>query len=270
MDLWRISLQSMSYGEYCELIWCTTISFEYCMTSGLFWNIFSSESYRHSLHYPLYVKQGNPSNKEAKQYPHHRSLHTHHRRVKLAKPLYMSRIELSQWWNIFIENNDSFFLCYCLFFYANMSKIFGVSKVHTPHTESHETHHNHETHETLEVDIHETHDSEVDIGQIAVDVLDLAEEIIIVAPVAWVDPSEIDIALSRNILTISWERNHPPIYLDAKRMLVEECYYWPFSRSIILPENLGFNKIKATVDHNTIMIHVPKITFFSKSIKIGE
>jgi HSP20 family protein len=122
----------------------------------------------------------------------------------------------------------------------------------------------------IDVDIHDGHDHEIDIGQIAVDVLDLAEEIIIVAPVAWVDPSEIDIALSRNILTISWERHHPPIYLDAKRMLVEECYYGAFSRSIILPENLAFNKIKATVDNNTIMIHIPKITFFSKSIKIGE
>ncbi len=51
-------------------------------------------------------------------------------------------------------------------------------------------------------------------------------------------------------------------------MLVEECYYGNFSRSIILPENLVFNKIRATVDHNTLMIHVPKVSFFSKTIKI--
>ncbi len=156
-----------------------------------------------------------------------------------------------------------------------MSKLFWVwgttptnnsPRVH--HDEHHDAHNDH--HDTIEVDIHAEHEHEVDVGQIAVDVLDLAEEIIIVAPVAGVDPSEIDIALSRNILTLSWERKEAPIYLDAKRMLVEECYYGPFSRSIILPENLAFNKIKATVDHNTIMIHVPKITFFSKSIKIGE
>ncbi len=158
-----------------------------------------------------------------------------------------------------------------------MSKLFGVSKsrqwAYESHKSSTEISHDHESHtphDTIEVDVHESSDHEIDVGQIAVDVLDLAEEIIIVAPVAGVDPSEIDIALSRNILTLSGERTHPPIYLDAKRMLVEECYYGAFSRSIILPENLAFNKIKATVDHNTIMIHVPKITFFSKSIKIGE
>lgn len=69
-------------------------------------------------------------------------------------------------------------------FFASMSKLFGVSKLHSPSSTSHDASHEHETHETIEVDIHETHDSEIDIGQIAVDVLDLAEEIIIVAPVA--------------------------------------------------------------------------------------
>ncbi len=157
-----------------------------------------------------------------------------------------------------------------------MSKLFGVGGTGVnpqntnPHHDDRHDEKSHHGSDEIEVDIHAGHEHEVDVGQIAVDVLDLAEEIIIVAPVAGVDPSDIDIALSRNILTLSGERKHAPIYLDAKRMLVEECYYGPFSRSIILPENLAFNKIKATVDYNTIMIHVPKITFFSKSIKIGE
>ena len=92
----------------------------------------------------------------------------------------------------------------------------------------------------------------------------------VVAPIAGVDPSEIDIALSRNILTISGNRIQAPIYLDAKRMLVEECFYGNFSRSIILPENLGFDQIRATIDHHVIMIHIPKLTLISKAIKIGK
>lgn len=165
-----------------------------------------------------------------------------------------------------------------------MAKLFGIgttqdsSHGHAEHTHdthaAHTTHadhaHHDEHHSDIDVEIREERDHEADVGQIAVDVLDLAEELIIVAPVAGVDPALIDIALSRNILTISGERKHAPIYLDAKRMLVEECYYGHFSRSIILPENLAFNKIKATVEYNTIMIHVPKISFFSKTIKIEE
>jgi hypothetical protein len=52
------------------------------------------------------------------------------------------------------------------------------------HPKVHHTAHEHEVHETIEVDIHDSHEHEIDIGQIAVDVIDLAEEIIIVAPVA--------------------------------------------------------------------------------------
>lgn len=158
-----------------------------------------------------------------------------------------------------------------------MSKIFGIgidvkkTQKHEWEHENHVEHHDsgHENHDA-HVEIRDHHDTEVDVWQIAVDVLDLAEEIIIIAPVAGVDPGEIDIALSRNILTISGERKHGHLYMDAKRMLVEECYYGPFSRSIILPENLAFNKIKATVDIATIIVHIPKISFFSKSIKIEK
>jgi len=43
----------------------------------------------------------------------------------------------------------------------------------------------------------------MDIGQIAVDILDCPNSIIVVAPIAGVDPADIDISISRNILTLS-------------------------------------------------------------------
>ena len=122
--------------------------------------------------------------------------------------------------------------------------------------------------EAIEVEMDAERDHETDIGQIAVDILDLSDAIVIVAPVAGVDPSEVDIGLSRNILTISGNRRENPIYIEARRMLVEECFYGAFSRSIILPENLAFDKISASVEHNVITILIPKLTLISKSIKI--
>lgn len=145
------------------------------------------------------------------------------------------------------------------------------SHEHDAHTEvhGHDDSHHQESH-AIEVDIRDTHDHDTDIGQIAVDILDTPSSIIVVAPVAGVDPAEIDIALSRNILTLSGERHEAPIYLEAKRLLVQECFYGAFSRSIILPENLGFDRIRATIEHNVIMIEIPKLTLISKSIKIGQ
>ena len=122
--------------------------------------------------------------------------------------------------------------------------------------------------EAIEVEMDAERDHETDIGQIAVDILDLSDAIVIVAPVAGVDPSEVDIGLSRNILTISGNRRENPIYMEARRMLVEECFYGAFSRSIILPENIAFDKISASVEHNVITILIPKLTLISKSIKI--
>ena len=114
--------------------------------------------------------------------------------------------------------------------------------------------------EAIEVEMDAERDHETDIGQIAVDILDLSDAIVIVAPVAGVDPSEVDIGLSRNILTISGNRRENPIYMEARRMLVEECFYGAFSRSIILPENLAFDKISASVEYNVITILIPKLT----------
>lgn len=159
-----------------------------------------------------------------------------------------------------------------------MFKIYGVTDPKNHDTESHHkqhdsqekhNHHEHDEHH-VDVEIRDEADHETDIGQIAVDILDTSNSIIIVAPIAGVDPGDIDIGLSRNILTISWNRKESPIYLDARRMLVEECFYGAFSRSIILPENLGFDEIRATVEHNVIMITIPKLTLISKTIKVGK
>ncbi len=135
---------------------------------------------------------------------------------------------------------------------------------------AHDSHDHGTTHHSIDVDIHDDADHETDIGQIAVDIIDTAHSIIIIAPIAGVDPSDVDIGLSRNILTISGNRKESPIYLDARRMLVEECFYGAFSRSIILPENLGFDEIRATVEHNVIIITIPKLTLISKSIKVDK
>ena len=156
-----------------------------------------------------------------------------------------------------------------------MFNIYGVTDPENPvkkQPSSHVIHeqHDHGNHHNIDVAIHDEVDHETDIGQIAVDILDTTSSIIIVAPIAWVDPADVDIGLSRNILTISGNRKESPIYLDARRMLVEECFYGAFSRSIILPENLGFDQIKATVEHNVILITLPKLTLISKSIKVDK
>ena len=109
-----------------------------------------------------------------------------------------------------------------------------------------------------------------DVGQVALDILDLENSITIFAPLAGIDIAHIDIAVTRNILTISGERVRPALYAESSRLLVSECFYGPFSRSVILPENLAFNKIEATMEDNLLAVAIPKLSFPSKSIKINK
>ena len=109
-----------------------------------------------------------------------------------------------------------------------------------------------------------------DVGQVALDILDLENSITIFAPLAGIDISHIDIAVTRNILTISGERVRPTLYAESSRLLVSECFYGPFSRSVILPENLAFNKIEASMEDNLLSVTIPKLSFPSKSIKINK
>lgn len=116
----------------------------------------------------------------------------------------------------------------------------------------------------------DTEMTEEDVGQVALDILENDDLVTIIAPLAWVDMENIDISVSKNVLTISWERIKPSVYNEWSKILVEECFFWPYSRSIILPENLAFNKIRATMENNLLIIEIPKLQFDSKTIKINK
>lgn len=124
--------------------------------------------------------------------------------------------------------------------------------------------------DTIEVEVTDEEIVEEDLGQVALDILELDDSIVVIAPLAWVDIDEVDISVSRNILTISWERKTPEIYNSSNKILIQECFFWPYSRSIILPENLALNKIRATMENNLLIIEIPKLQFPSKSIKIDK
>ncbi len=106
-----------------------------------------------------------------------------------------------------------------------------------------------------------------DVGQVALDVVENEESVTILAPLAGVSRDQVDINLSRNILTISGSRPKPR-GTEGARALVSECFFGPFSRSVILPENLALNKIRATMEDNLLTVSIPKLVLGTKSVKI--
>ncbi len=127
--------------------------------------------------------------------------------------------------------------------------------------------------DTLSQEHHiEIHDNDIphgeDVWQIAVDILESQEGYIIIAPLAGVPRSDVDVTISRNVLSISGNRPEPEIYQEALKIPVQECFYGPFSRSIILPENLALDTIRATIERGMLIVTIPYLIVDSRSVKV--
>jgi len=112
---------------------------------------------------------------------------------------------------------------------------------------------------------------ETQVWQIALDILENHESVYILAPVAGVELGDIDISVHETTLTISGNRNKPKEFYDNEMQVKnEECFWGKFLRNIILPENMDFSSVKAVMENNLLVIHIPKIRFDSQNIKINR
>lgn len=123
----------------------------------------------------------------------------------------------------------------------------------------------------LNSEIEQDWNNESEHGQIALDIIENNYEIIIIAPIAWVDFDDIDVSLNNSVITISWFRKKPDFYNDNENILRNnECFWWKFLRNIILPDNMDFDTIKASMENNLLVISIQKLKFNSKNIKIDR
>ncbi len=107
-----------------------------------------------------------------------------------------------------------------------------------------------------------------DVGQIAVDILETQDGYIVIAPLAGVHRSDVDVTISRNVLTISWNRPEPEVYTQAYKIPIRECFYGLFSRSIILPENLALDTIRATIERGMLIVTIPYLIIDARTVKV--
>ena len=87
-----------------------------------------------------------------------------------------------------------------------MLKIFQKSQHgHSGGDHGHNHHDSHDTHDhrSVEVKVEDGDIVEEELGQVALDILDCHDMIVVIAPIAGMDTDNIDISISRNILTIS-------------------------------------------------------------------
>ena len=95
-------------------------------------------------------------------------------------------------------------------------------------------------------------------GELAVDVYQTPEAIVVKALIAGVQPNAVDIALTRETLTISGMRSDEKEAEDDN-YFQRELYWGSFSRTILLPEEIDVDLAEASEKHGVLMIRLPKI-----------
>lgn len=103
-------------------------------------------------------------------------------------------------------------------------------------------------------------------GQLCCDVYQDAENIIIKSTLAGVDPKNLDISVSNDLLTIRGFREFDD-KVSAADFFSRECYWGAFSRSIVLPQEIDQKKTKASLKNGILTIILPK-KYKTTAIKI--
>jgi HSP20 family protein len=95
-------------------------------------------------------------------------------------------------------------------------------------------------------------------GQLAVDVYQTKDSVVIKAPIAGVKADDIDISISEDVITLRGERKEET-EVDREHYYVQECYWGSFSRSVILPTSCVAEKATAALKDGVLTVAIPKV-----------
>ena len=104
-------------------------------------------------------------------------------------------------------------------------------------------------------------------GELVVDVFETGADFVVSAAIAGVQIKDIDISLEKDMMVIKGNRCDPHDHPD-KKYFYQECYWGPFSRKIILPENIDIDSADAQMDKGVLTIKIPKVETTGKG-KVG-
>lgn len=113
-----------------------------------------------------------------------------------------------------------------------------------------------------------TGEKEEQEGQLTVDVFQDDQNIIIQSTIAGVSPEDLDVSITNDMVTIRGERRR--VYnVDPEDYFYQECYWGPFSRSIILPVEIDADRAEAKIKNGILTIRIPKAnTAVTRKLKV--
>ena len=95
-------------------------------------------------------------------------------------------------------------------------------------------------------------------GQLAVDVYETADQLIIKARTAGVNRNDLDVSIADGVLTISGTLSSGDD-TEATHWHVQECYWGEFSRTLVLPVAVKEDEVKAVLKDGVLTIAFNKV-----------
>ena len=95
-------------------------------------------------------------------------------------------------------------------------------------------------------------------GELTVDVYQTPEMIVIKSMIAGVRPEDLDISITRDLVTIRGKREEERIARDDD-YFARELYWGSFSRAISLPEEIDVDEAEAIEKHGLLILKLPKL-----------
>lgn len=109
-----------------------------------------------------------------------------------------------------------------------------------------------------EITTEETYEEEDFPGQLAVDVYETTDKLVVKARTAGVDKKDLDVSISDNILTVSGTLSSGED-ATATNWHLQECYWGEFSRTIALPVPVKEEEVEAVLKDGVLTITFAKV-----------
>ena len=95
-------------------------------------------------------------------------------------------------------------------------------------------------------------------GELAVDVYQTPTHIVIKAMIAGVRPEDLDVSITRDMVTVRGKRESHTEG-TAGCFFFQELYWGSFSRTIVLPQEIDIESAEAQEKHGLLVIRLPKL-----------
>jgi len=103
------------------------------------------------------------------------------------------------------------------------------------------------------------------VGQLALDVHETPEHVIVTAPIAGVKPEDINVVITENLVTIKGERKQDA-EISPDAYIAQECYWGEFARDYQLPVAVVGEEAAASLKDGVLRVTIPKLEAKKKKV----